>query len=307
MEKNRKHRILFAYHSKTWRYGHNDKEQLESMSERVIPEEYEPEMQGKIFCPRCATPLSRTPSDKSVTTNNVTAFYKHGSSKKYPEPCLLRVSKPKGLKYVNEEEVKKAIESKDLIVVSGWKEEPPTGDDDLDVQGEYTKTAVEDSQGPETQVPIGRHNGKEYSVPSNLSTVMALCKDFPNNLKKGFYFPNSKYPMLLSDQLYATTKLSNDLTKKETLFFGKITEYRTLNFRHVIEIESGDYYFKIYTKPEHDKRKRLDATSVGRYLLFSTIPYWEVENSVLAAKIDLWGAYSVLPRKYDKYIRLLEY
>ncbi|WP_050909940.1 hypothetical protein [Vibrio campbellii] len=306
MDKAKKHRILFAYYSEAWRYGHHKTEQLESMAECIPPDEYSSEMYGKIFCPRCATPLSRTPTDRGVTTNNVTAFYKHGSSKKYPKPCVWRVLKPQGLKYVNEEEVKKAIESKDLMVVSGWKESPPSDEDDLDIQGEYTKTAVEDSKGPETQFPIGRHNGKEFSTPSNLSTVMALCKDFPNNLRKGFYFPNSKYPMLLSDQLYSTTKLSDVLPKNETLLFGRIVEYRTLNFRHVIEVDSGDYYFKVYTKPEYDKRKRLDARSVGRYLIFSTTPYWESKGSTVAAKLNLWGAYSVLPRKYDKYIKMLE-
>ena len=174
------------------------------------------------------------------------------------------------------------------------------------MNGEYTKTAIEDENGSETLVPIGRHTGKEYSAPSNISTVMSLCKDFPENLRKGFYFPNSQYPMLLSDQLYPTIKISEDLPKKETLFFGKILEYRTLSFRHVIEISAGKYNFKIYTKPEHDERKHLDATSVGRYLIFSTSLYWESKNSTVACKIDDWGAYSVLPRKYNPYIQQLE-
>lgn len=304
----RAHRIVFGYYSKTWIYQKNTKEQLPTMSTEITPEEFSIEMRRKVYCPKCATPLTRTPADSSITTNSITAHFRHGSSEKYIESkkCEWRVKTPEGLKYVNEEEVKKAIESKNLIVVSGWKQEPPAVGDDLSETGEYTKTAVEDESGPETLVPIGRHNGKEYSAPSNISTVMALCKDFPNNLCKGFYFPNSQYPMLLSDQLYPTIKISDDLPNKETLFFGVITEYRRLNFRHVVEVRSGDYTLKLYTKPEHDERKKLDATSVGRYILFSTKLSWETQHSVASAKLNDWGAYSVLPRKYDSIIRQLE-
>ncbi|PME09153.1 hypothetical protein BCV44_04625 [Vibrio cyclitrophicus] len=304
----RVHRIVFGYYSETWLYQVNTKEQLKPMSLAVTPEEFSQEMRRKVYCPECATPLTRTPADSSISTNSITAHFRHGSSKRYPESknCNLRIKTPDGLKYVNEEDVKKAIEAKNLIVVSGWKQEPPTLDDDLREDGEYTKTAIEDELGPETLVPIGRHNGQEYSAPSHISTVMALCKDFPSNLNKGFYFPNSQYPMLLSDQLYPTRKISDDLPSKETLFFGVISEYRRLSFRHVVEVRSGDYTFKLYTKPEYNERKNLDATSVGRYILFSTKPYWESKQSIVAAKLYHWGAYSVLPRKYDSLIRQLE-
>lgn len=302
------HRIIYGYYSVKWRYGVNSIEQLKGMSEEVIPEEFNSTMQGKIFCPRCATPLSRTPSVTNVSTNNITAHFKHLSSQKYPESanCVWRVSKSQGLKYTNEEEVKKAIESKDLVIVSGWRSEPPSNEKDTNKNGEYTKTAVEDENGPETAVPISRHSGKEYSAPSHVSTVMAFCKDFPENLKRGFFFPNSQYPMLLSDQLFPTIKLDKNLVSKETLFFGRIKEYRRLDRVHVIEIEAGDYYFKIYTKPEYDERKHIDATAVGRYLLFSAKPTWESGNSTISCKVYDWGAYSLLPRQYNKYIKQLE-
>lgn len=304
----RMHRIVFGYYSQTWKYQKNTKEQLSAMSIEVSPEEYSKEMRRRVYCPMCATPLTRTPADSNITTNSITAHFKHGSSKKYPESknCDWRIKASEGLKYVNEEEVKKAIESKNLIIVSGWKQQPPTIGDELNENGEYTKTAIEDDSGPDTLIPIGRHNGKEYSAPSNISTVMALCKDFPSNLSKGFYFPNSRYPMLLSDQLYPTIKISDELPSKETLFFGVIIEYRHLNFRHVVEVRSGKFKFKLYTKPEHDERKNLNATSVGRYILFSTKPYWESKQNIVASKLDDWGAYSILPRKYDSIIKQLE-
>ncbi|MBV7300196.1 hypothetical protein [Enterovibrio paralichthyis] len=304
----RKHRIVFGYYSVTWKYGINTLEELKGMSTEVVPEDFSMAMKGKIFCPKCASPLSRTPNITGVSANNITAHFKHKSSKLYPnsKSCIWRVKSPEGLNYVNEEEARKAIEDKNLIVVSGWREFPPSGTDDISEDDEYSKTAVEDEKGPDTEVPISRHRGKEFNTPSNITTVMALCKDFPDNLTKGFYFPNSQYPMLLSDQLYSTNKITDVLPRKETLFFGKIREYRKLSYRHVVELESGGNIFKLYTNPELDKRKRLDATCVGRYLIFSTLPYFEGKN-IPAAKIDLWGAYSVLPRKYDKFIRKLEY
>ena len=303
MEKNQ-HRIIYAYYSKIWKYRENDKKELERLSIEVIPEEFTEEMQRKIYCPICATPLSRTPALKNISKNNITAHFKHGSSEKYEESknCKWRVHAPSGLNYKNEEEVKKAVESKELIIVSSWKSEPSSQNKDVGGNGDYTNTAIEDENGPETIVPIGRHNGSEYKLPSNVSTVMAFCKDFPQNLKKGFYFPNSQYSMLLSDQLYSSLKIKDNLPKRETLFFGKIVSFRRLNYRNVLTIKSGVDEFKIYTNPGFDERKRVDNTARGRYLLFAARPYWELEGSIAACKVLQWGAYSLLPTKYDKYL-----
>lgn len=305
---NKKHRILYALFSNRWIYGESSKANLEELSVEVTPEEFTEEMHQKIYCPLCTTPLSRTPALKSISTNSITAHFKHGSSKKYEESkgCNWRVNAPAGMKYKNEEEVKKAVEDQELIVVSDWKSEPPSKSNDVEDNGDFTKTAIEDENGPETSVPIGRHNGREYKLPSNVSTVMAFCKDFPKNLKRGFYFPNSQYAMLLSDQLYSTLKIKNDLPKKETLFFGKVTFFSRLKYRNVLTIKSGEYEFKIYTDPNFDERKAIDYTAIGRYILFSAILYWESQDSVVACKVLKWGAYSLLPTKYEKFLTALK-
>jgi hypothetical protein len=304
---NKQHRIIYALYSKLWKYGEGDKATLEKVSVEVTPEEFTEEMQRSIYCPLCTTPLSRTPALKNISSNNITAHFKHGSSKMYEKSkkCDWRVNAPAGMNYKNEEEVNRAVENQELIIVSSWKSEPPSKFNDTEENGEFTKTAIEDENGPETLVPIGRHNGREYKLPSNVSTVMALCKDFPKNLKRGFYFPNSQYAMLLSDQLYSTLKVNEELTKKETLFFGKVVSFSRLSYRNVLTIKSGKYEFKVYTKPEFDERKPIDCTALGRYLLFSATLYWESQDSVVACKVLKWGAYSLLPAKYDKYLAAL--
>jgi hypothetical protein len=306
MEK-KDHRILYAYFSDVWKYGEYSQEQLKPLSQEVTPEEFSELMKGKVFCPVCATPLSRTPNVGSISKNNITAHFKHGSKVKYPESrsCGWRVDAKPGLNYTNEESAVKAIENKELAIISSWKALPPSDTyTDIDDSGEYNKTAIEDLAGPQTEVPIGRHNGSSLHLPSNISTVMALCTNFPENLKRGFFFPNSQYPMLLSDQLYSTKKLTEDIPKKETLFFGKIIGFRQISKRNVIEIESSEGVLKIYSDKTFDSRKHISTSSIGSYLLFSAEIYLE-RGVFFACKLDFWGAYALLPKKYEKYIEPL--
>lgn len=278
------------------------------MSEEVEPEDFTEEMRDRIFCPRCATPLTRSPTIKNISSSSQVAHYKHRKKQLYPESenCEWRVFTKPGLSFTNEQEAQKAIDNQDLIVVSGWREEPPSSDTDKNAQGDFSPGAVEDQKGPETSLPINRHTGENINVPSRITTVMALCKNFPLNLAKGFYFPNSQYPMLLSDQLYPLQHIGEELPKKETLFFGKIKDYTKLTHRDMIELTAGIYTFRVYTYPRHNERKQLDATSIGRYLLFSATPYWENPNNIASVKIDHWGAFSLLPKKYDSYAKKIE-
>jgi hypothetical protein len=301
----KKHRIAYALYSEQWKYAVNAPILLEELSEEVVPEDFSEEMKGKIFCPLCKTPLTRSPSLTSVSSNGITAHFKHGSKELYIESkkCGWRTPSAQGLKYNTEEEALRAIENQDLSIVNAWMEQPPTIKNDIDDSGEYDQTAIEDENGPETELAIGRHNGESYKLPSRLSTVMALCKEFPKNLKKGFFFPNSQLPMLLSDQLYSVSSISNELPERETLFFGKIIGYRRLSRRNVIMLSTnGIEEIKIYTDPDFDKRKRIDRDSVGRYVLFSAKLYWESTGDIVACKVLRWGAYSLLPEKYNKFL-----
>ena len=295
------HRIAYALHiKKKWVYGKDDKDVLDKKGIPVTPEEFEVSMKGQIFCPICNTPLSRSPDMASVSRNSRTAHFKHKPT--YSKiPCPLKTEKKEGLSYKTEEEVSKAIEDEVLVIVSDWMSHPPSDDDNLDESGEFKQTAIEDEDGPETEVAIGRHQGREFKFPSRISSVTALCRDFNKNLHRGYHFPDSMFPMLLSDMLFDTDRITKKTDKKKRLFFGKIVSYRRLSKRNIIYIESKEFdEFKIYTWPRFDERKHIDGKSVGRYVLFHSSLAWEGTNP--RCFVDNWGQYSLLPKKYEKYL-----
>ena len=295
------HRIAYALHmERKWVYGKDDKDVLERKGIPVTPEEFDLSMKGKIFCPICTTPLSRSPDMTSVSTNSRTAHFKHKPT--YSKvPCRLKTKKKEGLSYKNEEEASKAIEDEALVIVSDWMSQPPSDDDDLDENGEFNQTAIEDEDGPDTEVVIGRHKGREFKLPSKISSVTALCRDFDKNLHRGYHFPDSKFPMLLFDMLFDTGRITENTDKKKRLFFGKIVGYRRLSKRNIIYIENEEFgEFKIYTWPRFDERKHIDGNSEGRYILFHSSLSWE--GGIPRCFVDNWGQYSLLPQKYEKHL-----
>ncbi|MBZ9612330.1 hypothetical protein [Rheinheimera maricola] len=295
------HRIAYALHMiKKWVYGRDERDILERDGEPVTPEEFSLSMKGKIFCPVCTTPLSRSPDTASITTNSRAAHFKHKPT--YSKiPCRLKTKKKEGLSYKNEEEASKAVEDKALVIVSDWMSHPPTEDYDIDENGEFNQTAIEDEDGPETDITIGRHNGREFKLPSKISSVTALCRDFDKNLHRGYHFPDSAFPMLLSDMLFDTDRITADTDGKKRLFFGKVVGYRRLAKRNIIYIKNGSFgEFKIYTWPKFDERKHINAESVGRYILFHSSLAWE--GSIPRCFVDSWGQYSLLPQKYEKHL-----
>ena len=273
---------------------------LERKGIPLTPEEFDVSMKGKIFCPICTTPLSRSPDMRSVSTNSRTAHFKHKPT--YSKvPCRLKTKKKEGLSYKNEEEASKAIEDEALVIVSDWMSQPPSDDDDLDENGEFNQTAIEDEDGPDTEIAIGRHKGREFKLPSKISSVTALCRDFDKNLHRGYHLPDSKFPMLLSDMLFDTDRITEDTDKKKRLFFGKIVDYRRLSKRNIIYIENEEFgEFKIYTWPRFDERKHIDGKSEGRYILFHSTLSWE--GGIPRSFVDNWGQYSLLPQKYEKHL-----
>lgn len=306
--KEKKYRIVYAFYSESWIYGKSDPKLLDQQSTEITPEEFIEEMRGKIFCPLCKTPLTRSPRFAAISTNGITAHFKHGSKFKYHESfrCGWRTPATQGLSYESEEDLWQAIENKELAIVSEWMDSPPTEHDDINQHGEYNRTAIEDEQGPLSNVPIGRHRGKSIEFPSKISTVMALCRDFPENLKKGYFFPNSTFPMLLSDQIYSIEAISNELPTNETLFFGKITACGSLTYRNYITLQTEKLRVNIYTNRSFDERKKININAVGRYIMFWAKIEMNSEYD-FACKNLKWGAYSLLPEKYNKYLDSLAY
>ncbi|SIS42036.1 MAG: hypothetical protein C9355_06045 [Thalassolituus maritimus] len=293
------HRIAYALHmKKKWIYGKDNEELLHENGIQVTPEEFDLSMKGMIFCPVCATPLSRSPDTSSVSTNSRTAHFKHKPT--YSKiSCRLKTKRMEGLSYKNEEEAFKSIEDQTLVIVSDWMAHPPSNHDDIDETGEFNQTAIEDANGPETEVAIGRHRGREFNLPSKISSVTALCKEFDKNLHKGYHLPDSQFPMLLSDMLFNINRITENTDSKNRLFFGKISGYKKLNKRNIIYIKiEGFNEFKLYSWPEFDKRKHINTNSIGRHILFHSSLEWE--GNIPRCFVNSWGQYSLLPQKYEK-------
>lgn len=63
--------------------------------------------------------------------------------------------------------------------------------DETDADAVFNLTQIVDPDGPPTEVPLGRHTGQRFLLPSKLSTVLAICRNFDKNLTRAFFFPDS--------------------------------------------------------------------------------------------------------------------
>jgi hypothetical protein len=292
-------RIPFAWYLAGWEYGKSDVSRLKKTGDRIGPSEFREEMAGHIFCDECNTPLSRAPKEADVFKNSRHAHFRHKPAYK-DVPCSLRTKRGPGFQYESEEELNQAIENESLVIVGGWQAEPPENDvDETDADAVFDQTQLIDKDGPKTDIPLGRHTGKRFQVPSKLTTVLAICRNFDKNLDRGFFFPDSQYATRLEEKLFDTALLTTEPPKESHLFFGRIVSFGRLNRRDKITLRSDEgVTVRVYTWPHQDERKHLDATATGRILLFYASLYTE-NDGVLACKIDAWGAYSLLPEKYE--------
>lgn len=73
------------------------------------------------------------------------------------------------------------------------------------------------------KVPISRHSGQKFRLPSKLSTIETPCRRFDVNLYRYFVFPGSKSAVRLLDAL---TDIRNVIDTADTpgLYFGKINQ-----------------------------------------------------------------------------------
>jgi hypothetical protein len=185
---------------------------------RVTPSEYLAEMEGEIFCPECFVPLFRSPKERERSKAGKAAFFAH--SRKYRPECSLRTKPTLGKRYENEEDARQAIADGRLVILQGFiqnRPELPQG-----VAGEYDQGPVEDLDGELARVPIARHRGESFFLPSKIATVVGLCRNFDSNYDKYFIFPNSQYAVPLRDLLLNVEDVT-ETTTLPRLYFGKIT------------------------------------------------------------------------------------
>ncbi|ELI8124638.1 hypothetical protein [Yersinia enterocolitica] len=300
MEDESTFRIKFAYFHPTWDRNVHSIPTLKSQGQSVLPSEFTLEMDKAIFCPECFTPLTRRPKHKEMTTNGRNASFAHLRSFR-DVPCFLRSKPAEGKKYLSEEEAKKAISDDQLAIVKAFvTERPEIKKSEL---GTYDQNHLEDIDGGLSEVAIGRHTGKSFSLPSVITTVAGFCRNFDNNYYKFFVLPGENNAERL-DRLLVDINTVKDVTHSPRLYYGKIQSSSSRPWDSSIRMTKlaweynknyADFYFKQKNKDAQEKHINEDCR--GRYILM----YGTVERSGIGLCLsDLgWGEFALLPEKYN--------
>jgi len=296
-------RIKFAYFHSTWNALANTHSELEHAGRKITPDEYLDEMHGKLFCPGCFEAITRAPRDKSLFSNGRRACFSHLGSTRHIR-CDLRSTKPEGKQYLTQEEASRAIANDELVVISSFLSEPVGPEFPA---GIYDQTPVEDQTGPVSEVPISRHTGQTFRLPTKLSTVEALCRRFDSNLYKYFVFPGSSNAVRLIDAL-ADIRSIDSTTTTPRLYFGRIESSfnagrtpKPTNLRMTklsCHPMVKDFYVKVIDRLQ-GKRGITDDSKDRRILFWGKIGI----NGIGLCVEDLeWGQFALLPQKYEKYL-----
>ena len=294
-------RIKFSYRLSGWSFENGNKNLLRDQADKVLPSEYTSEMEGEIFCPGCYTNLIRVPKDKEHFSNGRDAYFAHMG--KYQQvKCDLRAKRAEGKRYDSYEEAQKAIDDESLVIVSGFLQERPEAPNDP--AGEYDETPVEDENGPQSEVPISRHNGESFVLPSKITTVAGICRGFDNNLYKYYHFPDKKHAVRLVDLLQ---NIKNVLDEDESpkLYYGEIKRSycpaenpgpHNIRMTELISNAAiADFYLK--ATEEISQRKGINDNSPGRIVIM----YGKVTESGIGLSIERlkWGEFALLPQQYN--------
>jgi hypothetical protein len=272
----------------------------------VVAMDYVDNMRGHLFCPVCLTGLTRTPKDKPYFSNGRRACFAHLPSNR-DIPCDLRTPKPEGKLYLTEEEAARAVANDELVIVNSFLESEPQSPPSV---GEYDQSAVEDRSGPIADVPIARHDGKTFRLPTRITAVSTICRRFDLNLYRYYVFPGSKSALRLVDALMNIATVTEPIATP-ALYFGRIvssfnaghnpkpTNIRMTQLQCHAAIK--DFYIKAIDRLQADKG--ISDASAGRYVLF-----WSpIANSGLglAANNLGWGKFALLPEKYESLLAVV--
>tara|TARA_R110002073_G_scaffold2938_1_gene19059 strand:- start:8258 stop:9184 length:927 start_codon:yes stop_codon:yes gene_type:complete len=302
----RNRRIKYALHLAGWHFESGDRGYLNRDAVKVAPSEYQSEMDDSLFCPLCYTNLNRVPKNKEHFSNGREAYFCHLATYKEVK-CDLRSRRPEGKKYETQEEAQKAIDDENLVIVSGFIKDKPELPEDAG--GEYDETPVEDLTGPLSDAPIARHSGESFKLPSKITTVAGICRNFDDNLYKYYYFPNQNYSIRLADLLHPVEKIEKE-DDDPKIYYGIIESTTHLgehkrpdNIRMTYLKNSSQLVqdFCLKLEDRHQKSHGITDASVGR----TVIVYGKVSDNGtgLCFKHLGWGEFALLPRKYEEFLR----
>lgn len=299
-----KRRIPFAYHLAGWSPKNGDRNFLKASANKIAPGEYDAQMDGSIFCPECFTNLNRIPKLKDIFSNQREPFFAH-QQRWSQVKCDLRSNKPKGKRYDTWEEARKAVENKELVIVSGFIQDepenlaPPPNTD-------YVETPVEDLEGPPAKAPLPRHVGKDLELPSSITSVLGICRNFDVHALKYYQLPNYSLPMRLID-LLKDLRTVTETNETPRLYYAIVRSSNTMGQGHAenirmtwLECHPAIADFCIKTSNRIATRKGIGegVASKGRIVLI----YGKVTVSGIGLTFNqpAWGEYALLPSKYNQ-------
>tara|TARA_B100000929_G_scaffold259005_1_gene222536 strand:- start:242 stop:1141 length:900 start_codon:yes stop_codon:yes gene_type:complete len=292
-------KISHAWYSPDWEYDENNIGELRADHQVVTVEQFSEEMEGRIFCPLCFTNLSKTPKEAVFFSNGRSSHFRHWPSFQHIE-CLNRSIKASGFSFENEDEAKRAIDNGQMTIIHAFLHSKP---EEVEPNlAPYDQTAVEDSEGPMTRLPISRYRGETFSLPSRIKTVRGICRRFDENIEKYFTLPGRRNPERLREILKNVRNIQ-DVNEVPSLYFGRIESvyaHGGASGTRMIGLEFtgrgyADFYFKQSNSSSEDHGVRED--SVGRYLLM----YGPIRISGVGLCIEHvgWGEFSLLPQQYE--------
>lgn len=292
--------VRFALYLEDWNYETGNKRNLRRTAVRVMPTEYTEQMKGNIFCPECCAPLFRSPHDRPFNSRGVAAFFAH--SRAFSPECSLRVSRAEGRTFLNEELARQAIEDEELVVISSFLTDRPASENGE--QRVYDGDHVEDSNGQTTEVAIGRHNGEPFNLPSRITTIRSICRNFDRNFYKYYTLPGKNNAVQLRDLLVdvSTVIETNDTPR---LYYGRILNSYNCgttpqNIRQtMLEYNRNSEYvdFCLKVTDQQSSEHGITDDSNGKVVLM----YGTVEKSGIGLCIRNlgWGEFSTLPEQYN--------
>lgn len=290
-----------ALYLKDWEYDLENISILKSLGQVILPSEFELDMKDFIFCPLCYTPITRNPLIKDVTSNGRQATFRHLPTYRDIK-CPLRSLSSTGQKYANEEEAKQAIDQGDLVIIHGFLHASERNKDEGE-NNEYHPD-IEDIDGPLSSVPISRHKGETFELPSQITTVRGICRNFSKNYYKYYFMPSSNQPTMLCDLIHDI----RDVTKENDtpqLYWGVIKSLEVKGQKKDHNIRMTELFchssiadFNLKDTKINQKEHGIDDNSLGRIVIF-----WGViikSGIGLAINQPKWGEYALLPEKYNQ-------
>ncbi|MCW2484825.1 hypothetical protein J5069_02830 [Candidatus Symbiopectobacterium sp. NZEC127] len=304
MEDESTFRIKFAFYHSNWEFGRDSVPELKATGRRVLPSEFTMEMRHHIFCPECSTPLSRRPQNKDKATDGRNPSFAHLPSF-ISIPCGLRAKTAIGKQYKTEEDAKKAIEDEELAIIDSFMKDPPEIPNEAG--GIYDQNHVEDIDGEISDVPIGRHRGESFKLPSKITTVAGMCRNFDKNYYKYFVFPGEKNAERL-DRIIKNINEINDVTHTPRLYFGVIKFIRFLGERYnslstvMLKWDGNEKYIDLSLKMPKEQLDKKNITDDKRKRIILIYGIVNKNGKGLCFEHLGWGEYALLPQVYDDII-----